>query len=145
MTGWRAVTSAVHTMSGRIFAQLGHSGSVSHPDLLDGALPAGASPVKPFTSTGLKDTVTPRILANDEIKQALRDDGVAARNAKEAGFNGVEVHAANTYLIPQFLNQPLNRTTDEYGGSIAPSRTGSVLVCGSWMRSRPCGIRIVSA
>ncbi|MCU1322997.1 MAG: NADH:flavin oxidoreductase/NADH oxidase [Acidobacteriaceae bacterium] len=119
--GWKAVTSAVHTMGGRIFAQLGHSGSVSHPDLLDGAMPTGPSPINPlqkmFTPIGMKDTITPRALTNTEIKEIVKDYGTAAKNAKEAGFDGVELHGANTYLIPQFLNLALNRRTDEYGGS----------------------------
>lgn len=120
--GWKAITAVVHRMGGRIFAQLGHSGSVSHPDLLDGAMPAGPSPVNPlqkmFTPTGQKDTTTPRELTNDEIKQTVKDYGIAAKNAKEAGFDGVEVHGANTYLIPQFLNQATNHRADEYGGSV---------------------------
>ena len=119
--GWKAVTAAVHARGGRIFAQLGHSGGVSHPDLHEGKDPVAPSPVNPlqkvFTPTGFKGTGTPRALTTAEIKQTVEDYRVAAENAKKAGFDGVEVHGANTYLIPEFLNEALNHRTDEYGGS----------------------------
>jgi len=119
--GWRAVTDAVHAAGGRMFAQVAHSGAVSHPDFHGGALPMAPSPVNPgllsFTSSGFKDTVTPRAMTLDEIKRTVEDYGNAARNAREAGFDGVELHAATTYLMPEFLNSRLNVREDVYGGS----------------------------
>jgi N-ethylmaleimide reductase len=121
VAGWKAVTEAVHTMGGRIFAQLGHSGAVSHPDLLDGTMPAGPSPINPlqkmFTPAGLKDSITPRSLTTDEIEETVKEYGLAAKNARAAGFDGIEIHGANTYLIPQFLNEATNHRNDRYGGS----------------------------
>ena len=127
--GWRAVTSAVHESGGRIFAQLGHSGAVSHPDLLSGEPPVSPSGVNPLqkviTAAGQKDTPTPRLLSKLEIGDIVKDYGRAAEGAKRAGFDGVEVHGANTYLIPQFLSEVLNVRTDEYGGS--PSNRARLL------------------
>jgi N-ethylmaleimide reductase len=142
--GWKTVTSAVHEKGGRIFAQLGHSGGNSLPELQAGELPVAPSAINPlqkvFTATGFKDTVVPRELSRSEIKRTVRDYGLAAKHAKEAGFDGVEVHGANTYLIPQFLNQALNRRTDEYGGT--PENRASFLfevlheVATVWDRTR---------
>jgi N-ethylmaleimide reductase len=121
--GWKPVTQAVHDKGGLIFCQIGHIGSASHPDLLDGELPAGPSAINPqtrsFTPGGFKDSLTPRALTVAEIKQTIRDYKQAAQNAKEAGFDGVEVHAQNGMLIPQFLSPATNQRTDEYGGSMA--------------------------
>jgi len=128
--GWRAVTDAVHGEGGKIFAQIVHSGAVSHPDFFDGELPLAPSAVNPslraFTPTGFKETVTPRAMTTAQIKATVQDYTDAARNAREAGFDGVEIHAATTYLLPQFLNSALNVRTDEYGGS-PENRTRIVL------------------
>ncbi|QBR04143.1 alkene reductase [Paraburkholderia pallida] len=128
--GWRAVTSAVHVEGGKIFAQLAHSGAVSHPDFFNGALPVAPSAVNPglkaFTPGGFKDTVTPRAMSLEEIASTVADYGAAAKNAREAGFDGVELHAATTYLLPEFLNSALNTRDDAYGGT-AENRTRIVL------------------
>jgi N-ethylmaleimide reductase len=122
VNGWRYVTDAVHAKGGRIFAQLGHSGGVSHPDLQGGNLPVAPSAVNPgskvFTPSGFTDTVTPRELTRGEIQDIIEDYRHAAEYAKDAGFDGVELHGANIYLIPQFLSDALNHRTDEYGGSL---------------------------
>lgn len=119
---WKLVTQAVHDKGGLIFSQLGHIGSASHPDFFDGELPAGPSAINPqtrsFTPQGFKDSLTPRELTVAEIKQTIQDYKHAAQNAKEAGFDGVEVHAQVGMLIPQFLSLATNHRTDEYGGSI---------------------------
>jgi len=120
--GWKLVTKAVHYNGGLIFSQLGHIGSASHPDHLNGELPAGPSAINPqtqsFTPDGFKDTLTPRELTVAEIRQTIQDYKQAARNAKEAGFDGVEIHAQAGMLIPQFLSLATNQRRDEYGGSI---------------------------
>lgn len=120
--GWKLVTQAVHDKGGLIFSQLGHIGAASHPYFLDGELPAGPSAVNPqtrsFTPEGFKDSLTPRELTVAEIKQTIQDYKQAAQNAKEAGFDGVEVHAQAGMLIPQFLSPATNQRTDGYGGSI---------------------------
>lgn len=122
VSGWRVITDAVHEAGGRIIAQLWHTGSISHPDLLGGALPVSASEVNPLqqsvTPTGRKPTVTPRSMTKTEIRRTAADYGKAAANAMEAGFDGVQVQANYLYLIPQFLNSATNLRTDEYGGSI---------------------------
>jgi N-ethylmaleimide reductase len=122
VSGWRIVTDAVHEAGGRIIAQLWHTGAISHPDLLNGALPVSASDVNPLqqsvTPTGRKPTVKPRPLTKNEIRQTVADYGKAALNAMKAGFDGVQVQANYLYLIPQFLNRMTNLRTDEYGGSI---------------------------
>jgi len=120
--GWRAVTDAVHQRGSHIFAQLWHTGALSHPDFFDGALPMSASDVDPVqlsvTPNGRKPTVAPRPMTRREIRQTVADYGQAARNAIEAGFDGVQIQANYLYLIAQFLNKATNRRTDEYGGSI---------------------------
>jgi N-ethylmaleimide reductase len=120
--GWRRVTDAVHAAGGRIVAQLWHTGAISHPDLLDGAQPVSASNVNPdqisVTRKGRKPTVTPRALTKQEIQVTVADFARAARNAMEAGFDGVQILANYLYLISQFLNATTNLRTDEYGGSI---------------------------
>jgi N-ethylmaleimide reductase len=119
--GWRKVTDAVHDEDGVIFAQLAHSGAVSHPDFFKGELPLAPSAVNPglraFTPVGFKDTVTPRAMTLADILRTVSDYRSAARNAQEAGFDGVELHCATTYLLPQFLNSELNIRDDAYGGS----------------------------
>lgn len=123
--GWREVTEAVHAEGGTIFAQLWHVGRMTHPlTLPDGELPVAPSAVaiegkQIFTRDGLLDHVTPRQLTVSEITQTVRDFASAARRAIEAGFDGVEIHGANGYLIHQFIADNTNLRTDEYGGSVA--------------------------
>jgi N-ethylmaleimide reductase len=111
----------VHAEGGRIYLQIAHSGSVSHPDFFDGKPPLAPSAVNPglkaFTPEGFKDTVTPREMSLAQIKMTISDYATAAKNAKTAGFDGVELHSGTTYLLPQFLNSKLNVRTDAYGGS----------------------------
>ncbi len=120
---WKQVTGAVHEKGGTIFLQLTHSGAVSHPDFFDGRLPLGPSAINPqeksFTPQGFKDTVTPRAYTIPEIKATVEEFRQAAQNAREAGFDGIEIHAQLFTLIPQFLSPATNQRKDEYGGSIA--------------------------
>jgi N-ethylmaleimide reductase len=123
VAGWRLVTDAVHAKGGRIFCQLWHVGRISHPDLqLWGRLPVAPSAIRPegqaFTETGFKPHVTPRALDSDEIPRIVRDYAHAADCAKQAGFDGVEIHAANSYLLDQFIRDSTNKRTDRYGGSL---------------------------
>ncbi|MCB5198257.1 alkene reductase [Loktanella sp. TSTF-M6] len=120
---WREITDAVHAEGGRIFIQLWHVGRISHTSVLpDGRQPvsATAKPAKAqtFTHDGFVDCSDPVALDADGIKETLNDYREAARLAKVAGFDGVEVHAANGYLIEQFLQDSVNDRTDEYGGSV---------------------------
>src|SRR6202521_2466260 len=119
--GWRGVTDAVHKKGGLMYAQLWHTGALSHPDFFDGALPMSASDVNPeqesVTPSGRKPTVAPRPISRDEIRQTVADFGTAAKNAMDAGFDGVQIQANYLYLIAQFLNSATNRRQDEYGGS----------------------------
>ncbi len=128
--GWRKVTDAVHARNGHIFLQLWHVGYVSHPDFHDGLLPVAPSAINPdtksFTPLGPKDTVTARALETTEIRSIVQDYVRAAINATLAGFDGVEVHGANGYLIEQFLRDGSNRRSDEYGGDI-PKRARFLL------------------
>ena len=120
--GWRQVTKAVHEAGGRIFCQLWHCGRISHPDYHDGEAPVAPSAVKPagqaFTYEGLKDFVMPRALEIGEIPGIVEQYRHAAACAGMAGFDGVEIHAANGYLIDQFLRDGTNKRTDAYGGSL---------------------------
>src|SRR5258707_8987160 len=120
--GWRRVTNAVHAADGRIIAQLWHTGAIAHPDLRGGTQPLSASDVnllqESVTPTGRKPTVKPRSMTVDEIRQTVADYARAARNAVEAGFDGVQILANYLYLLAQFLNRTTNRRTDEYGGGI---------------------------
>ena len=119
--GWRAVTEAVHQKGGLMYAQLWHTGAMSHPDFFEGALPMSASNVNPeqesVTPLGKKPTVVPRPMSKDEIRQTVADFGIAAKNAMEAGFDGVQIQANYLYLIAQFVNSATNLRQDEYGGS----------------------------
>jgi N-ethylmaleimide reductase len=120
---WKPVTAAVHERGGRIFMQLWHTGRISHPDVqAGGVLPVAPSAIRPegqaFTVDGLKDHVTPRALETDEIPRIVEDYRQAALNAIAAGFDGVEVHSANNYLLEQFVRDSTNQRTDRYGGSI---------------------------
>lgn len=121
---WRKVTEAVHAAGGKIVVQLMHTGRIGHPVLLpDGLIPVAPSPVaaegQVFTPEGMKDFVTPRELTGADIEQTIADHVAAARNAVEAGFDGVELHGANGYLIHQFLAPNSNRRTDGWGGPVA--------------------------
>jgi N-ethylmaleimide reductase len=130
VSAWRAVTDAVHAEGGRIFAQLAHCGAVSHPDFFDGLPPIAPSAVNPglksFTPEGFKDTTTPRAMSIEEIEATIADYASAASNARAAGFDSVELHAATTYLLPEFLNSALNIRQDRYAGS-AENRARIVL------------------
>ena len=122
VAAWRAVTAAVHARGGRIFPQLWHVGRISHPSLQPGgALPVAPSAIRPqataFTDRGFEPCVTPRALDEGEIAGIVEDYRQAAANALAAGFDGVEIHAANGYLIDQFLRDSTNRRTDGYGGA----------------------------
>jgi N-ethylmaleimide reductase len=124
VAGWRLVTRAVHQRGGRIFLQLWHVGRISHPDLQPGgALPVAPSAIAPAgeakTLAGAKPFVTPRALATDEIPDVVRQFADGARRARDVGFDGVEVHGANGYLIDQFLRSGSNTRTDRYGGTAA--------------------------
>jgi len=121
--GWRAVNDAVHAAGGRIFLQLWYCGRISHPDLLpDGQQPVSASAIRPegdaATFDGLKPFVEPRALRTDELPGIVDLYRQAARRAVEAGFDGVEVHSANGYLLDQFLRDGTNHRDDRYGGSL---------------------------
>ena len=120
---WKKVTDAVHQEGGAIFAQLWHTGRVGHSLVKNGELPVAPSPIaikgqQHFTMEGMKDYETPRELSNNEVKSIVQEYKQAALNAMEAGFDGVELHAAFGYLPNQFLAESSNQRTDEYGGSI---------------------------
>lgn len=121
VVSWRPVTDAVHANGGRIFAQVMHGGRVSHPDTT-GLQPAGPSAVPPtgqvFTPTGMADPVLPRALTLEEVPEQAASYAAAGRRAVEAGFDGIELHGANGYLITQFLSTSANLRTDRYGGSV---------------------------
>jgi len=148
--GWKKVTEAVHAAGGLIFVQLWHVGRISHVSLQ----PGGAAPVAPsavqaktktFTAAGFTEVSMPRALEAEEIPGIFADYRRAAENAKAAGFDGVEIHGANGYLIDQFLKDGTNKRTDAYGGSIE-NRARFALdvvdtVCRVWERGR-VGIRL---
>lgn len=122
VAAWQAVTAAVHAAGGRIFLQLWHVGRVSHPDFQDGGLPIAPSalPVEgeAFTAEGMKPIPTPRALDIAEMSGLVEQYAHSARLAMEAGFDGVEIHGANGYLLDQFLRDGANQRCDAYGGSI---------------------------
>ena len=122
VAGWRNVTNAVHEAGGRILLQLWHMGRVSHPDVQGAVLPVGPSPVaadgEAHTPTGKKPYVVPHELTIPEIANIIDDYADATRRARDAGFDGVEIHGANGYLIDQFLRDSANRRNDRYGGSL---------------------------
>lgn len=120
--GWQRITQAIHAKGGHAYLQLWHVGRISHPSLQpDGALPVAPSAIRPqtraFTESGFQPCVTPRALEALEIPEIVQEYHRAASNALEAGFDGVEIHAANGYLIEQFLRDSTNKRTDAYGGS----------------------------
>jgi 2,4-dienoyl-CoA reductase-like NADH-dependent reductase (Old Yellow Enzyme family) len=121
--GWKLVTQAVHAAGGHIFLQLWHVGRISHPAFLNGELPVAPSAIAPSGQVSLlrPDTpyVTPRALRRDELAGIVEQFRHGARNAMTAGFDGVEIHGANGYLLDQFLQDCSNQRTDDYGGSIA--------------------------
>lgn len=124
VAAWRTVTDAVHAQGGTIVAQLMHTGRVGDPDLLpDGLHPVGPSAVAPagqiYTHDGMKPHATPHALTEDEVLATIDDFATAARNAVAAGFDGVEIHGANGYLVHQFLAPNANQRTDRWGGAVA--------------------------
>lgn len=120
--GWKGVTRAVHEKGGRIFLQLWHVGRISDPHFLNGELPVAPSAIAPAGHVSLlrpqRPYVTPRALDLDEIPGIVADYAKGAENAKKAGFDGVELHGANGYLLDQFLQDKSNRRTDSYGGPV---------------------------
>lgn len=144
------VTNAVRSAGGHIFIQLQHCGRISHPSLLpDNAIPVAPSPLRPagraVTYAGVQDFVTPRALETGEIARIVAEYRHAAEMTKRAGFDGVEVHGGNGYLVDQFLRDGTNRRTDAYGGS-APNRMrllNEILdaVCEIWP-GRRVGVRL---
>jgi N-ethylmaleimide reductase len=122
VAGWKRITDAVHRVGGTIFSQLWHVGRVSHPDFHDGALPVAPSAIavdgEVFTPRGREKIVVPRALAAHELPGIVAQFQKGAENAKAAGFDGVELHGANGYLLDQFLRDGANQRTDAYGGSI---------------------------
>jgi N-ethylmaleimide reductase len=121
VAGWKKVTEAVHAKKSHIFLQLWHVGRISHPDFHEGALPVAPSAIAPkgdaVTPTGMQPFVTPRALETDEIQGIVEDYRKAAENALAAGFDGVEIHSANGYLLDEFLRDGTNQRTDSYGGT----------------------------
>lgn len=150
VAGWKKITDAVHAQDGRIFLQLWHCGRISHPSLLPGGmLPVAPSAIKPsgqaVTPEGMKPFETPHALALSGIPGIIEQFRSGARNALDAGFDGVEIHGANGYLPDQFLRDGSNQRSDAYGGSIA-NRARLMLevvdaVCGVWGANR-VGIRL---
>lgn len=120
--GWRKITDAVHAKGGKIVLQLWHVGRISDPIYLDGQLPVAPSAIKPAGHVSLvrpmKDYETPRALETEEITGIVEAYRKGAENAKEAGFDGVEIHGANGYLLDQFLQDSTNQRTDQYGSSL---------------------------
>jgi N-ethylmaleimide reductase len=147
---WKQVTDAVHAKGGRIFVQLWHVGRISHPDFRGGDAPIAPSAIAPrgvqvYTPTGLKPVPVPRAMDVEEIANIVYQFKSAAYNARAAGFDGVEVHGANGYLLDQFLEDGTNQRTDDYGGSVE-NRARLLLevvdaVCDVWQRDR-VGVRL---
>lgn len=150
VSGWHRVVEAVHARGGAIFVQLWYGGRISHPSLLpNNELPVAPSAIAPEgmtpTPTGLQPFVTPRELDTQEVGDIVEQFREAAENAQVAGFDGIEIHAANGYLIDQFLRDGSNKRTDRYGGSLE-NRTRFLLevveeVIGTWEPER-VGVRI---
>lgn len=151
--GWKKVTDAIHEAGGRIHLQLWHVGRISRPELQpDGETPVAPSAIKPegaktFISaeSGMVDVLEPRALSTEEIPDIVEQFRIGAENAKAAGFDGVEIHAANGYLLDQFIKSNSNQRTDDYGGSLG-NRLRLTLevvdaVVGVWGKGRT-GIRV---
>jgi N-ethylmaleimide reductase len=151
VAGWKRVTEAVHAQHGKIVCQLWHVGRYSHPSLQPGgALPVAPSAIAPegdtFTEQGLQKVPTPRALETEEIPGIIEQYRHAAKCARQAGFDGVEIHGANCYLLDQFIRDSTNQRTDRYGGSIE-NRTRLVLevveaVVTVWGGGSRVGIRL---
>lgn len=122
VAGWRKVTDAVQAEGGRMLLQLWHVGRISDPIYLDGHLPVAPSALKPEGHVSLvrpiKEYVTPRALETEEVADVVEAFRLGAENARKAGFDGVEIHGANGYLLDQFLQSSTNLRTDQYGGSL---------------------------
>lgn len=123
INAWKAITDAVHQKGGLIFVQLWHVGRISHPVFRNGELPVAPSAIAPrgvqtYTEQGFQDIPTPRALDITEIPGIVAEFRQAAINAKAAGFDGIEIHGANGYLLDQFLESGTNGRTDAYGGSV---------------------------
>jgi N-ethylmaleimide reductase len=150
IAGWKMVTGAVHAAGGRIFLQLWHVGRISHPSVQpNSGLPVAPSALKPagqiMTAQGLQDFVTPHALTTEEVIGVVEEFRRGAANAKRAGFDGVELHGANGYLVDQFLKDKTNQRTDRYGGS-AVNRARFLIevteaLVGEWGSER-VGVRI---
>lgn len=150
VAGWKRVTDAVHAAGGRIVLQIWHGGRACHPDLNDGAQPVAPSALRiendqVYTPKGKVDYVVPRALDDAELPGIVEGFAHAARNAKAAGFDGVEVHGANGYLLDEFLRDGTNRRSGPYGGGIE-GRARLMLdvleaVCGVWGSHR-VGLRV---
>ena len=150
VAGWKPVTEAVHAAGGRIFLQLWHVGRASHPSLQPGGgAPVAPSALKPagetYTPQGMLPFVTPRALETAEVAGVVEDFRRGAANAKIAGFDGVELHGANGYLVDQFLRDKTNQRTDRYGGS-ALNRSRFLIevteaIVGEWGADR-VGVRL---
>lgn len=121
VAGWKQVTDTVHAAGGRMFAQIWHVGRISHSSLLNGAAPVAPSAIpaksKTYIAGGFADVSAPRALEASEIPAVVADYAQAAVNAQKAGFDGIEIHGANGYLVDQFLKDGTNSRTDGYGGS----------------------------
>lgn len=123
VAAWKDITRAVHEKGGKIFIQLWHVGRISHVSVLpDGETPVAPSEIvaknaQTITANGREDVSKPRALTTEDIQNTIADYAAAAQNAKDAGFDGIEIHGANGYLIDQFLQDSSNKRTDEYGGS----------------------------
>ena len=122
VVGWQRITDAVHSAGGKIFLQLWHVGRISHPDFHGGELPVAPSAITPqgqvFTAEGPQQMVTPRALALAELPGIIAQFRRGAENANRAGFDGVELHGANGYLLDQFTRDGTNHRTDAYGGTV---------------------------
>jgi len=147
--GWKPITEAVHRKGGRMFLQLWHTGRVSHPDFQNGATPVGASAIAAegdaYTPTGRSPYVVPKAMTQQDITATVEQYAKSTELAKEAGFDGVEIHGGNGYLVDQFIRDGSNQRTDNYGGSIA-NRLRFLMevteaVTGAWSGDR-VGIRL---
>ena len=120
--GWKPITQAVHEAGSKIIAQIWHVGRITHPDLTGGAQPVAPSAIQPkvvaYTPNGKVDVPVPHALTTAEVKEVVQQFRQAAANAIRAGFDGVEIHGANGYLVDQFIRDGANQRTDAYGGSI---------------------------